>query len=84
MMRCSQHARFLSRVGYTCELADGMQSGFRPPSAMAGDLQTVHMSDVCAIKAKILGDEPDKPLMITIHGAPRLSTHVEPEASGVR
>ena len=47
---------------------------------MTDHLQTVHMSDGCAIKLKILGDEPNKPLMIAIHGAPGLSTLGEPAA----
>jgi hypothetical protein len=37
---------------------------------MAEELQTVHMSDGCAIKVKIIGDGPGKPLMIAHHGAP--------------
>ena len=47
---------------------------------MAADLQTVHMSDGCAIKVKILGDGPNKPLVIAHHGAPGLSTYMEPAA----
>ncbi|TKA82320.1 hypothetical protein B0A55_01438 [Friedmanniomyces simplex] len=34
----------------------------------------------CITKAKILGDAPDKPIMIANHGAPGLSTHKETEA----
>ncbi|KAK3631518.1 hypothetical protein LTR56_012274 [Elasticomyces elasticus] len=47
---------------------------------MASDLQDVRMSDGCNIKAKILGHGPDKPLLLTVHGAPGLSTHRETEA----
>jgi len=48
---------------------------------MLSELLTIHMSDGCAIKATILGDEPGKPLLVTCHGAPGLSAHLEPEAS---
>ena len=48
---------------------------------MAEDLTPVRMSDGCTIQAKIIGDDPKKPLMITVHGAPGLSTHVEPQAA---
>ncbi|KAK5127621.1 hypothetical protein LTR85_006961 [Meristemomyces frigidus] len=48
---------------------------------MEAQPQTVHLSDGCAIRAKLLGDEPGKPLMIAHHGAPGLSTHLEAEAA---
>jgi proline iminopeptidase len=38
------------------------------------------MSDGCAIKLKILGDVPGKPLLIAHHGASGLCTHKEPAA----
>ena len=47
---------------------------------MADDLQTVHMSDGCALKVKILGDGPGKPLMIAHHGGMGLSTYKETAA----
>ena len=50
------------------------------PVTMAEELQTVHMSDGCGIKTKILGDDPNKPLMIAVHGAPGLATHGSSEA----
>lgn len=48
---------------------------------MAGQLSMVVMSDGCKINAKILGDAPNKPLMIAHHGAPGLSSYAESEAS---
>lgn len=41
------------------------------------------MDDGVRLNVKILGDDPTKkkPLLISLHGAPGLSTHLEPEAS---
>lgn len=44
---------------------------------MTDDLTTIRMSDGRNIKLKIVGDDSNKPLMITHHGAPGLSTHKE-------
>ncbi|EXJ79498.1 hypothetical protein A1O1_08762 [Capronia coronata CBS 617.96] len=43
----------------------------------------VEMEDGCRLYVKILGDDwtRSKPLLISLHGAPGLSTHAEPEAS---
>lgn len=48
---------------------------------MASELQDVRLSDGCNVKVKILGDEPGKPLLIALHGAPGVATHKELEAS---
>lgn len=45
---------------------------------MSNSLVDVRMSDGCNLKVKIVGDSPDKPLMIAHHGSPGLSTHKEP------
>lgn len=44
---------------------------------------TVEMDDGARLHVKILGEdlESTKPVLITLHGAPGLSTHLEPEAS---
>lgn len=42
----------------------------------------VSMSDGAVLRVRILAAEPtDKPLIITHHGAPGLSTHAEPEST---
>ena len=48
---------------------------------MAEDLQNVTMSDGVVIKAKIIGDDLTRPLMMAPHGSPGLSTYKEPEAA---
>jgi proline iminopeptidase len=49
----------------------------------ATTISRVKMEDGVALHVKILGDDPTKtkPLLISLHGAPGLSTHLEPEAS---
>lgn len=45
---------------------------------------TVVMDDGVKLHVKILGDgngSDSRPLLISLHGAPGLSTHLEPEAS---
>lgn len=44
---------------------------------------TVTMEDGVKLHVKLLGDDgtKSKPLLISLHGAPGLSTHGEPEAS---
>lgn len=45
---------------------------------------SVTMDDGVKLHVKVLGDSNDansKPLLISLHGAPGLSTHLEPEAS---
>ena len=41
----------------------------------------VTLSDGCRLNVKVLGNASGKPLMIALHGAPGLITHIEPEAS---
>lgn len=57
---------------------------FTKASAMAtpdDTMEDVKMSDGCIVKAKILDpNDKDKPLLLTCHGAPGLSTHLETEA----
>lgn len=44
---------------------------------------TVTMDDGVRLHVKIIGDDSTKakPLLISLHGAPGVSTHMEPEAS---
>lgn len=47
---------------------------------MADDMQDIKMSDGCNIKAKVLNpQDKSKPLLLTCHGGPGLSTHGETE-----
>lgn len=49
---------------------------------MAEPMQDVKLSDGCILKAKFLNpSDTSKPLLLTIHGAPGLSTHGEPALS---
>ena len=41
----------------------------------------VTMDDGAKLLVKVLGDDPAKPLLIAHHGAPGVSSHLEPEAS---
>ena len=41
----------------------------------------VTMDDGAKLWVKVLGDDPAKPLLIAHHGAPGVSSHLEPEAS---
>ena len=41
----------------------------------------VTMDDGAKLWVKVLGDDPSKPLLIAHHGAPGVSSHLEPEAS---
>ncbi|MBE7156821.1 MAG: alpha/beta fold hydrolase [Rhodospirillales bacterium] len=41
----------------------------------------VTMDDGAKLWVKVLGDDPGKPLLIAHHGAPGVSSHLEPEAS---
>ncbi|KAK5699577.1 hypothetical protein LTR97_005706 [Elasticomyces elasticus] len=48
---------------------------------MAGELQDVRMSDGVVLKAKIIGNDSTKVLLLAPHGGPGLSTYKEPEAA---
>lgn len=51
-------------------------------SRMSTQLQDVRMADGCVLKAGILNpSDSHKPLLLTCHGAPGLSTHGEPSLS---
>ncbi len=51
------------------------------PAGRHDTVAQVTMDDGAKLWVKVLGDEPGKPLVIAHHGAPGVSSHLEPEAS---
>ncbi len=84
----------LLRILAACATLPGItisSAGAAPPApetfvadAPAGRHDTVTqvtMDDGAKLWVKVLGDDPAKPLLIAHHGAPGVSSHLEPEAS---
>ena len=51
------------------------------PAGRHDTVAQVTMDDGARLWVKVLGDDPAKPLLIAHHGAPGVSSHLEPEAS---
>ena len=51
------------------------------PAGRHDTVAQVTMDDGAKLWVKVLGDDPGKPLLIAHHGAPGVSSHLEPEAS---
>ena len=51
------------------------------PAGRHDTVTQVTMDDGAKLWVKVLGDDPAKPLLIVHHGAPGVSSHLEPEAS---
>jgi proline iminopeptidase len=51
------------------------------PAGRHDTVAQVTMDDGAKLWVKVLGDDPAKPLLIALHGAPGVSSHLEPEAS---
>ena len=51
------------------------------PAGRHDTITQVTMDDGAKLWVKVLGDDPAKPLLIVHHGAPGISSHLEPEAS---
>ena len=51
------------------------------PAGRHDTVAQVTMDDGARLWVKVLGDDPGKPLLIAHHGAPGVSSHLEPEAS---
>ena len=51
------------------------------PAGRHDTVAQVTMDDGAKLWVKVLGDDPGKPLLVAHHGAPGVSSHLEPEAS---